>query len=661
MMSPERPVIFISAVSKELRTTRDLVAKTLLALGYQPKWQDIAPTETGDLCSVLRKWVDQSHAVIQIVGHRYGCAPNEPDPVFGLVSYPQYEALYARAKGKKIWYILLEEHHPTDPAEPEPEPDHLRNLQAAYRQQVKAHHGLYYPSANALSTENIVLRLRDDLARLRRKGQQLAIVILVLLTLTIGVMVWDVVRQEMTSDKVTALEQQNQTLLVAVRELPSALSAAQHASSHSDKSIQLASAYASLDASLGLPPGTLEKELPAFAQKLLTAPDTSLIDKASAQYVLSNYRDAEKLALRAKDVAVAAAGQPVHDAIAALRLAGQSAEAQIQYARALDHARAAAILTSEQIDVVAWAGIQTQIGWLLYLDGQYNQQATLMQRVRQACEKTGHYEDPTTLLARHLLAIAQESQGKYAESEAEFRAIIPTRERVLGLDHPDTLKSRNSFAIALDSQGKYAESEAESRAVLAIRERVLGSEHPGTLATRNNLGAALYSHGKHAEAEAEHRAVLVIQERVLGPEHPDTLNSRMNLANAQDSLGKHAEAEAEHRAVLAVRERVIGLVHPDTLKSRMNLALALDSQCKHAEGEAEYRAVLAIQERVLGPEHPDTLRSCFNLSVTLEKFARKEDALALARRALAGRNRVLGENHPHSQAAKQRVECLEQK
>ena len=58
-----RSVIFISAVSRELRTARDLVAKTLLSLGYEPKWQDITPAETGDLRSVLRKWVDDSAAL----------------------------------------------------------------------------------------------------------------------------------------------------------------------------------------------------------------------------------------------------------------------------------------------------------------------------------------------------------------------------------------------------------------------------------------------------------------------------------------------------------------------------------------------------------------------------------------------------------------------
>lgn len=71
-MLSSRPVIFICAVSKELHSARDLVAKTLISLGYDPRWQDIAPTDTGDLLAVLRKWVDGSQAVIQIVGHRYG-------------------------------------------------------------------------------------------------------------------------------------------------------------------------------------------------------------------------------------------------------------------------------------------------------------------------------------------------------------------------------------------------------------------------------------------------------------------------------------------------------------------------------------------------------------------------------------------------------------
>ena len=45
-MTPQ-PRIFISAVSAELKGARDLVAKTLTSLGYEPDWQDIFPTDGG--------------------------------------------------------------------------------------------------------------------------------------------------------------------------------------------------------------------------------------------------------------------------------------------------------------------------------------------------------------------------------------------------------------------------------------------------------------------------------------------------------------------------------------------------------------------------------------------------------------------------------------
>lgn len=443
------------------------------------------------------------------------------------------------------------------------------------------------------------------------------------------------------------------TLLAAMQALPSAIAAAQQANPQADKAATLASAYATLDASHQLPPGTLERELPAFAKKLLATPDTPLMDQANAEFVLKNYASAEEIAL-------AAAAQPIQDAIAALVLASQAATAQIQYQRALDHLRTAAALTSEERDTLAWAEIQNEISRLLYLDGQYNAQATLTHHVWQTCEKAGHPEHPTTLRAHHLWATALRAQGKNSEAEAEHRAVLALRQRILGLEHPHTLDTRNNLALALSAQGKSAEAEAEHRSRLSIEERVLGPEHPDTLNSRNNLALTLDAQGKHAEAEAEHRAVLALQERVLGLDHPDTLKSRNNLAITLDDQGKYAEAEAEHRAVLAIRERIFGSAHPTTLKSRNNLATALHSQGKHAEAEAEYRAVHALHEQVLGLDHPHVFLSCYNLSLTLENLGQKDEALDYARRALEGWTKVLGADHPDSLDAKQLVADLEQ-
>ena len=59
------------------------------------------------------------------------------------MSYTQYEALYARKIGKKVWYLFLDEHFPSDACVDEPE--ELRALQTAYRNRLKADAHLYHP------------------------------------------------------------------------------------------------------------------------------------------------------------------------------------------------------------------------------------------------------------------------------------------------------------------------------------------------------------------------------------------------------------------------------------------------------------------------------------------------------------------------------------
>ena len=137
-----RPRIFISAVTKELKSARQLVANTLQFLGYEPVWQDIFGTEPGDLSEMLDRQIDDCRGVVHLVGECYGAEPPDADTQYGRVSYTQYEALRARQCGKKVWYLLLDGDFPRDPYEPEP--PELRDLQAAYRQRVRADTHLHH-------------------------------------------------------------------------------------------------------------------------------------------------------------------------------------------------------------------------------------------------------------------------------------------------------------------------------------------------------------------------------------------------------------------------------------------------------------------------------------------------------------------------------------
>jgi len=186
-MSP-RPTIFISAVSKELRSARQLVANTLTFLGYEPVWQDIFGTESGDLRQMLRQQIDQCKGVVQLIGQCYGAEPPVPDEEFGRVSYTQYEALYARKRGKKIWYLYMDKSFPIDPHEPEPE--ELQHLQSAYRNILKVDTHLFHPLATREALEAGVLKLRDDLTQLRRGAKRWAWGVAALLCLIAVLVIW---------------------------------------------------------------------------------------------------------------------------------------------------------------------------------------------------------------------------------------------------------------------------------------------------------------------------------------------------------------------------------------------------------------------------------------------------------------------------------------
>ena len=638
-----RPVIFLSAATRELKSARQLVANTLTFLGYEPEWEDIFDAGEGDLLGVLRRRIDASAGVVQIIGRTYGAEPAEPDATFDRVSYTQYEALYARQRGKKVWYLLLDDTFPADPCEPEPE--EKAQLQRGYRERVHGSNDLWHPIKDRAELESRALKLRDELAHLRRGAKRWAALVLALLVLVAGGVFWLNRGQHRQDQRLIEIDDKSDKLLQALRDFPQTLTQQQSAGEKEDDAAQQARAFAALEKKYGLPAGSLATELPRFAEQLLQRADTSALDRANALFVQKNFVDAERAALEAKDKALAAAGQPVHDAIEALEVAGWSAQKQIQYARALEHFRAAAALTNRERDSLEWARVQYAIASVLFDLGRAREREPILREVAALHERMLGPEHSDTLRSRNDLANALRDLGKSAEAEQEYRDVLAVRERVLGPEHRDTLATRNNLAVLLQDQGKSVEAEQEHRAVLAVRERTLGPEHPHTLQSRNNLANALGHQGKSAEAEQEYRAVLALSERVLGPEHPDTLGSRNNLATALAFQGKYAEAEQEYRAVLAVRERVLGPEHPDIYRSHSALAAVLQSQSKHSEAEAIYKSVIPFFERVLGPEHPYTLSNRDSLAYVLHSQGKYAEAEREYRAVLAVRERVLGPEH----------------
>lgn len=707
-MSP-RPLIFVSAVSRELKSARQLVANTLTFLGYDPIWQDIFGTSEGDLRGMLRAQIGTCKGVVQLVGRCYGAEPPEPDEKFGRVSYTQYEALYAREAGKKIWYLFLDEGFPVDGCGEEPE--ELRALQTTYRNRLKADSHLYHPLTSIEGLEASVLKMRGDLVQLRRGVKQWALAVAVLLALGVAInfsiLKWQRRTQETvvhTSQQLAATQQAVSTMSDEMAKLQKGImqftqieTKVREAQTQESTTVR-EEVYEQLSKQVNLNVALIREKMPAAAQQLKNSTVATAFQRASGAYVANDYPEAERLAMTA--VTQARTAGRTTDVIQALKLAAVSAQRHIDYSGALAHLREAETLTDQARDPVLWAEIQHGIAEVLLDEGHYKDAATVLQavvetrtkvfgaehpdtlrsrnRLAYALWREGRYKeaeaafreligaeerllkanDPDTLWSHNGLAIVLDDEGKHTQAEAEHRHILELREKLLGPENPDTLKTRNNLALALDREERYAEAETEFRELIPEEERILGAEHPETLRSRSNLTVTLGHQNKDAEAEAGFRDLVAIETKVVGPEHPDTLRDRNNLANALGKAGRFAEAETEFRDLIQSDERVLGPEHPATLRSRMGLAGVLSQQGKYSEADAQCREVIALQEKLLGDEHPNTMSSCYRFAYQLARQGKTAEAMQFARRAANAAHEVLGDDHPDTRKYAQLVQQL---
>ena len=67
-----KPTIFVSAVSHELRSARERIAGILRRRGFEVLYQPEFGTASGDLRPMLRKKLAPCHGLIQLIGDAYG-------------------------------------------------------------------------------------------------------------------------------------------------------------------------------------------------------------------------------------------------------------------------------------------------------------------------------------------------------------------------------------------------------------------------------------------------------------------------------------------------------------------------------------------------------------------------------------------------------------
>ncbi len=288
----------------------------------------------------------------------------------------------------------------------------------------------------------------------------------------------------------------------------------------------------------------------------------------------ARYDEAVVLRRRALGIMVAALGpgdertlEVANDLGVALITAGRPAEAIPILRATADHRR--------QLDPrnLEYATVLNNLGGGLIGAGQFAEaEAPLREAVARRTAAIGA-DFQGTLAARNLLGYAQEGQGRWAEAESSYLAVLADRRRVAGPGRPDMYVLRTVGFLAR----LYAKQERWPDAARYLAELIL-AEKPGPGRTIDNIAPPLATALDQATAPAGAGAVLreaheVVKMRMwkgdwltaeVGSRYGDCLRRQGEYAEAEPIL-LAAAAEIDKavgvppRGVAAARRRMIDL------------------------------------------------------------------------------------------------------
>ena len=134
-----RPTIFISGVSHEFTSFRDVVELEVQTKGCFPHNQPSFEPDYLTVEQIVRSKLREADAVVHIIGFRFGAAPNQPPGNMACRSYTQMEFDIAREMDKPVYVFLSKDASVRGVSKPGEQPEDAQAvaLQLAHREAVR--------------------------------------------------------------------------------------------------------------------------------------------------------------------------------------------------------------------------------------------------------------------------------------------------------------------------------------------------------------------------------------------------------------------------------------------------------------------------------------------------------------------------------------------
>ncbi|HEX3122239.1 MAG TPA: serine/threonine-protein kinase [Rhodanobacteraceae bacterium] len=229
---------------------------------------------------------------------------------------------------------------------------------------------------------------------------------------------------------------------------------------------------------------------------------------------------------------------------------------------------------------------------------------------------------------------ALSSAQRYPEARASLEPLIDRWRAIRAPEDQRYVAALTSLATSTDAVGDKPGSEARYRELLASAQRIYKAPHDLIAKAMRNLALIILRSEKFEEAESLLNQALAMQRQILGDDHQEVAATYAAFGALWVEQRRFAEADAAYRSAIAICERT-GLREEVCPRAHNNLGMSLYRQDRLDEAKAEMQQALAGRRALFGDDHATVAYSLSTLANVAVKQNDSAEAVRLSGEALA--------------------------
>jgi CHAT domain-containing protein/tetratricopeptide (TPR) repeat protein len=287
-----------------------------------------------------------------------------------------------------------------------------------------------------------------------------------------------------------------------------------------------------------------------------------------------------------------------------------------------------------------------QLGFLLYVNGNYEKAKPLLERALKIREEKLGRNHPEVAASLIPLAGLVSDLGNQASAESLFQRALVIREAAFGTESPEVAECLEALATNQFRAGDFAGAIPLHEHALHIWERTLGRDHPKVATCLNNLAAVLDETGDYDGALSSGERALQIRIKNLGRDHELVATSLANSGNYLAAKGNLPKALERYKEALEIRKARFGAESPEVGRVLTRIGILYLQQRQYLKARPILERATMDLEKGLGPDHPDLADALAALATTSAAVGDTMLARRMVERAIRIREKSLGPAHP---------------